>query len=90
MKKQYFIEEILNPTFPSQENKLTKNDLLEILINYFHCHKNVAQTAEQMHLHQNTVYYRIQQIEEKLQLDLNDSQHSMNIQAALFLYKQQP
>ncbi|MGE7934805.1 helix-turn-helix domain-containing protein [Viridibacillus arvi] len=90
IEKQYFIEEILNPILPSQDNKLTKNDLLETLINYFHCHKNVAQTAERMHMHQNTVYYRIQQIEEKLQLDLNDSQHSMNIQAALFLFKQQP
>ncbi|ETT81197.1 helix-turn-helix domain-containing protein [Viridibacillus sp. FSL R5-0477] len=90
IEKQYFVEEILNPILPSQDNQRTKNDLLDTLINYFHCHKNVAQTAERMHMHQNTVYYRIQQIEEKLQLDLNDIQHAMNIQAALFLYNQQP
>lgn len=86
-EQYYFIKEILGPIIPSPEKKLTNNDLLLTLIQYFRHNKNVTKTAEAMHIHQNTVYYRVLQIEEKLKLDLNDIHHAMNIHAALFLYE---
>lgn len=85
-EQRYFIQEMIGRIIPS-EKATTNNDLLNTLIHYFQENKNVTKTAEVMHIHQNTVYYRILQIEEKLHLDLNNIEHTMNLYAALFLYE---
>lgn len=87
MEQHYFMQEIIGPIIPISAKSSSNNELLNTLIEYFKQNKNVARTAEVMHIHQNTVYYRIEQIEEKLKIDLNNIQHVANIHAALFLYE---
>ncbi|WP_312095872.1 helix-turn-helix domain-containing protein [Niallia sp.] len=84
----YFIENILGPIH-SQVNNRTKNEWLTTLQTYLQSNKNVAKTAELMHLHQNTVYYRLQQIQEKLNCDFDDLDNLTNLKIALFLHARQ-
>lgn len=85
---EYFVENILGPIL-SQVNNRTKNEWLSTLQSYLYSNKNVSKTAEIMHLHQNTVYYRIQQIQEKLHCDFDNLDDLTNLKVALFLYEQQ-
>ncbi|OZI11064.1 hypothetical protein CEW92_13730 [Bacillaceae bacterium SAS-127] len=82
--RDYFIEDILGPVLPSSEHEV-QNELLSTLRSYFESHKNVALTAERLHLHQNTVYYRLQQLQGKLNCSFDNLNDLTNIQAALFL-----
>ena len=81
----YFIREILGPILPLPEKK-EKSELITTLTAYLKCNKNVTHTAEILHLHQNSVYYRLQQMQEKLNLNFDSLEDVANIQAALFLY----
>ncbi|MEK5379287.1 helix-turn-helix domain-containing protein [Niallia sp. FSL W8-0635] len=83
---EYFVENILGPIL-SKSNNRTKNEWLSTLQNYLQSNKNVTKTAESMHLHQNTVYYRLQQIQEKLNCDFDDLDDVTNLKVALFLYE---
>lgn len=83
---EYFVENILGPIL-SQSNNRTKKEWLSTLQNYLQSNKNVTKTAESMHLHQNTVYYRLQQIQEKLNCDFDDLDDVTNLKVALFLYE---
>lgn len=83
---EYFVENILGPIL-SKSNNRTKNEWLSTLQNYLQSNKNVTKTAESMHLHQNTVYYRLQQIQEKLNCDFDDLEDVTNLKVALFLYE---
>lgn len=85
-EQKHFVEEILGPILPSSIKQSSNNELIHTLMEYFKYNKNVIKTAEAMHVHQNTIYYRIVQIEEKLKVDLNDFNYAMNIHAAIFLY----
>lgn len=73
-----FLEEIV---------QANKNDWLKTLTAYLQTDKNAVKTAEEMHLHPNTVYYRIQQIEEKLNINLDSLEDCMNVRIALDLYQ---
>ena len=79
-EKLYFIEETLGPILQD-----TKNNLVETLKVYLQQHKNVQRTAQHLHLHQNSVYYRLQKIEATLHCNLQDATDTTNLQAALFL-----
>lgn len=84
----YFIDDILGPILPKRSGR-EYNELLVTLEAFFKCNKNVCKTAVLLHLHQNTVYYRLQQLQGKLNCDFDDLQDLTNLQAALFFYKHQ-
>ncbi|GEK32899.1 helix-turn-helix domain-containing protein [Kurthia sibirica] len=62
-------------------------ELLDTLLTYFEHKKNAALTAQYLHLHINSIYYRLTQIETLLQIDLADFQNNINLYSALFLEK---
>lgn len=80
-EKEYFIQEELGSIL----NEKNSRELLDTLYTYFRCQKNVSQTAKDMHLHINSIYYRLSQIEKKIKLDLSDFQTNINLYSALFL-----
>ncbi len=54
--------------------------LFETLYVYLMCGKDLAQAREKLHIHRNTLFYRLAQIRELADVDLDDAQICMQIQ----------
>ncbi len=71
--------------------KLLANDggknaeLVDTLEAFFACHGNLSQTAVQLHIHRNTLTYRLERISAITQLDLDDPDARFSLQLALKL-----
>jgi len=64
----------------------TKNaELVQTLEAFFECHGNASQTASRLHIHRNTLTYRLEQIATITQLDLDDPDARFSLQFALKL-----
>lgn len=74
-----YVNNILHP--------LEKDDgiLLETLRVYLNQNGNVSRTAELLFIHRRTLTYRIQKIEELLNMDLNDSMNRFILRFCLLL-----
>jgi purine catabolism regulator len=60
-------------------------ELVTTLEGYFACHGNLTQTAIRLHIHRNTLTYRLDQIASITQLDLDDPDARFSLQLALKL-----
>ena len=80
-----FIEEVLGPLIKYEQSR--KGDLLSSLIVYFEQNQNIKKTADSLHIHTNTLNYRLKRIEEILMIDFTDSQQLFNIQLASNIYQ---
>jgi purine catabolism regulator len=60
-------------------------ELVETLEAFFAGHGNLSQTAGRLHIHRNTLTYRLDRIAEITQLDLNDADARFSLQLALKL-----
>ena len=60
-------------------------ELVETLEAFFECHGNLSQTANRLHIHRNTLTYRLEQIATITQLDLDDPDARFSLQFALKL-----
>ena len=58
---------------------------IEILETYLNENCNITSTAEKLYLHRNTLKYRINKIEELLNINLHDFDHCMKIKMALYI-----
>lgn len=65
-----FIEEAFEPL---RSPKAQASDLELTLRTYIAVNRNIPETAQRLHIHQNTLYHRLRKIEEALSVDLNDS-----------------
>ncbi|TMD62851.1 MAG: hypothetical protein E6I91_14655 [Chloroflexi bacterium] len=76
-----FYQEILGPLLYAD----TRNDgtLLDTLEGYFHCNGNLSETARIMHLHRNSLLYRLGRIEEILGQSLDDPELRLSLQIAM-------
>jgi purine catabolism regulator len=50
---------------------------------FFACHGSPTDMATRLHLHRNTVMYRLRRIEEIGQIDLNDADTRLNLHLCL-------
>jgi purine catabolism regulator len=57
--------------------------LMETLDAFFHCHGSPTDTAQRLHLHRNTVLYRLRRIEEIGALRLDDPATRLNLHLCL-------
>ena len=64
-------------------DRRTGSDLMATLDAFFHCHGSPTETAERLHLHRNTVLYRLRRIEEIGGLRLDDPATRLNLQVCL-------
>jgi purine catabolism regulator len=76
-----FYQEALGPLLES--DKHSSNALLETLDGFFRCNGNLSETARAMHLHRNSLLYRLGRIEELLGRSLEDSDLRLSLQIAL-------
>ncbi|QIZ07781.1 GAF domain-containing protein [Priestia megaterium] len=80
-----FIHEVLGPLIEYEQSR--KGELLSTLIVYLDQNQNIKKTADSLHIHTNTLSYRLKRIEEILLTDLNDSQSLFNIHLAINIYQ---
>ena len=60
-------------------------ELVETLQAFFACHGNLSQTATSLHIHRNTLTYRLQRISGITRMDLNDADARFSLQLGLKL-----
>jgi purine catabolism regulator len=78
---QAFYQETLGPLL----NADTRGDgtLLDTLEGFFRCNGNLSETARAMHLHRNSLLYRLGRIEELLGRSFEDAELRLSLQIAL-------
>jgi len=76
-----FYQETLGPLLESDSR--SNSALIETLETFFRCNGNLSETARAMHLHRNSLLYRLGRIEELLGRSLEDSELRLSLQIAL-------
>lgn len=80
-----FVHEVIGPLI--QYEQARKGDLLQTLLTYLQQNQNIKRTAVVLHVHTNTLNYRLKRVEEILSADLTDGQQLFNIQLAGSIYR---
>lgn len=78
-----FFRKTLGRLISHDDNK--NAELVETLEAFFACHGNLSQTANRLHIHRNTLTYRLERIASITQLDLDDADARFSLQLALKL-----
>lgn len=78
---QQYMKEILGPLLDKHLN------LLETLISWFSNERQIKRTSEDLFVHTNTVVYRLNKIEELLNVSLRDEDDLLTVQIALRLWQ---
>ena len=78
-----FFRKTLRPLLEHDENH--NAELVETLDAFFNCHGNLSQTAVRLHIHRNTLAYRLERIAAITRLDLDDPDARFSLQLALKL-----
>lgn len=78
-----FFRKTIRPLIEHDENR--NAELVETLDAYFACHGNLSQTAIRLHIHRNTLAYRLERIAAITRLDLDDPDARFSLQLALKL-----
>jgi purine catabolism regulator len=76
-----FYQETLGPL--SESDSRSNNALIETLECFFKCNGNLSETARTMHLHRNSLLYRLGRIEELLGRSLEDPELRLSLLIAL-------
>ncbi|MEW9672132.1 helix-turn-helix domain-containing protein [Ammoniphilus sp. 3BR4] len=79
-----FIQEVLGPIIEYEQSR--KGELLETLFVYLQCNQNIKESADALHVHVNTLNYRLKRIEEILSIDFKES-NLLNIHLAISMYQ---
>ena len=78
-----FYRKTVEPLIAHDQNH--NAELVETLEAFFTCHGNLSQTATALHIHRNTLTYRLQRISGITRLDLNDADARFSLQLGLKL-----
>ncbi|MBD8038014.1 helix-turn-helix domain-containing protein [Solibacillus sp. A46] len=62
-----------------------KNHLYETLLAYFKFNRSIQQTAQHLHIHANTLYQRLNRIEQILNISLQKQEDTLKIQLSCYL-----
>ncbi len=76
-----FYHETLGPLI--EHDLRTNGMLIETLEGFFRCNGNLSETARTMHLHRNSLLYRLDRIAEILGRSLDDAELRLSLQIAL-------
>ncbi len=76
-----FYKEVLGPLL--EYDRRTDNELVVTLETYFACNGNLSEAARQLHLHRNSLLYRLERIQEVLQTNLENADTRLSLQVAL-------
>lgn len=79
-----FIKKHLGPLLYDSEGK--NADLFQTLRVYLHHNGSLKDTSEELYIHRSTLQYRIEKIKNLLEVDLDYSEHRLNLMMAFKLY----
>lgn len=79
------IEQLISPKLVALHQK--NYDLFETLYTFFKSNRNYKKTAEAMFLHSKTIRYRLNKIEDYLDIDLTNSTQVLNFEIGTYLLK---
>lgn len=68
-----------------EEDEKNHTELYQTLKTYLFCENNVTETAKMMHVHRNTLVYRLKKISDMLQIDYNDYHVSRELLAYILM-----
>jgi sugar diacid utilization regulator/putative methionine-R-sulfoxide reductase with GAF domain len=77
--------EYLSPLLAYEKRR--KGELFQTLFVYLSTGQDIKNASEQLHVHVNTMNYRIQRIQEILTINFNDPSDLLNIQVACSIYR---
>jgi purine catabolism regulator len=80
-----FYQETLGPLL-AHDARNNDSTLVETLEGFFRCNGNLSETARTMHLHRNSLLYRLERIQEILGHSLDDSELRLSLQIALKIH----
>ena len=80
-----FYQETLGPLL-AHDARNNDSTLIETLEGFFRCNGNLSETARTMHLHRNSLLYRLDRIQEILGHSLEDSELRLSLQIALKIH----
>lgn len=78
-------QDFLNEVFLNQVPDSLDAELLSTINRFFQNNLNIAETARQLHMHRNTLIYRIEQVEKRTGLDLRNFEDAMTFKIALMV-----
>lgn len=78
-----FFRKTVRPLVEHDDNR--NAELVDTLDAFFYCHGNLSQNAVRLHIHRNTLTYRLERIAAITRLDLNDPDARFSLQLALKL-----
>ena len=72
----------LGEEFLLRESSIFQSDILQTADCFLKNNLNIAETARQLHIHRNTLLYRLEQIQNESGLDIRRFDHSMTYKLA--------
>lgn len=82
-----YLEESLNIASDYVEIDAFSSNILKMVDCFLDNNLNIAETARQLHVHRNTLLYRLDQIEKELGLDIRKFNHAMAYKMASLVVK---
>lgn len=79
-------EDFLNEVFKGQIPETLEAELISTVNRFFLNNLNIAETARQLHMHRNTLIYRLEQIQKKTGLDLRNFEDAITFKIALMVW----
>lgn len=78
-------DDFLNEVFKTEVPQSLDSDLISTIDRFLQNNLNIAETARQLHMHRNTLIYRLEQIEKRTCLDLRNFEDAMTFKLALMV-----
>lgn len=73
-----YIRVNLGPQFLTEESPIFQSDILQTALCFLNNNLNIAETARQLHIHRNTLLYRLEQIQNETGMDIRRFEHAMS------------
>lgn len=83
-EQEEFCKEWISPVAEYDETRGTS--LIQTLLTYYKSNMNIQESAKKLYIHENTMRYRLNKIEEVLGTDLSKGENLLNLWTALKLY----
>lgn len=77
--------EFLNEVFQNQIPEELDAELISTINRFFLNNLNIAETARQLHMHRNTLIYRLEQVQKRTGLDLRNFEDALTFKLALMI-----
>lgn len=75
----------LSEVFGGQIPDTLDNELMTVIDRFLQNNLNIAETARQLHMHRNTLIYRLEQVEKRTGLDLRHFEDAMTFKIAIMV-----